>query len=110
MIASYDSGSKPKKTALALEQVLDLRPRIPRNAGSRHKGGSFRKWFGNHEFVVDWENDGVRIRNFFDGSFDQNLEYYFRPAATWTSLTVGSFNARICRGGFVYDAKGGQAD
>ncbi|MBL4542463.1 MAG: BREX-1 system adenine-specific DNA-methyltransferase PglX [Rhodobacteraceae bacterium] len=79
-----------------------------------HKGGSFRKWFGNHEFVVDWENDGVRIRNFFDDngklrSRPQNLEYYFRPAATWTSLTVGSFNARICRGGFVYDAKGPMA-
>ncbi|MBW0159391.1 BREX-1 system adenine-specific DNA-methyltransferase PglX [Sedimentimonas flavescens] len=79
-----------------------------------HKGGSFRKWYGNHEFVVDWENDGVRIRNFFDDngklrSRPQNLEYYFRPAATWTSLTVGSFNARICRGGFVYDAKGPMA-
>ncbi|WP_420024160.1 BREX-1 system adenine-specific DNA-methyltransferase PglX (plasmid) [Cereibacter azotoformans] len=79
-----------------------------------HKGGSFRKWYGNHEFVVDWENDGARIRNFFDDngklrSRPQNLEYYFRPAATWTSLTVGSFNARICRGGFVYDAKGPMA-
>ena len=29
-----------------------------------HKGGAFRKWYGNHEFVVDWENDGNRIRNF----------------------------------------------
>ena len=76
-----------------------------------HKGGAFRKWYGNHEFVVDWENDGERIRNFFDEkgklrSRPQNLEYYFQPAATWTSLTVGSFNARICTGGFVYDAKG----
>ncbi|SDN62600.1 BREX-1 system adenine-specific DNA-methyltransferase PglX [Vreelandella arcis] len=79
-----------------------------------HKGGAFRKWYGNHEHLVDWENDGSRIRNFVDEkgklrSRPQNIEYFFRPAVTWTSLTVGSFNARICNGGFVYDAKGPMA-
>jgi len=76
-----------------------------------HKGGAFRKWYGNHEYVVDWENDGEKIRNFFDEngklrSRPQNLDYYFKPAVTWTSLTVASFNARLCHGGFIYDAKG----
>lgn len=76
-----------------------------------HKGGAFRKWYGNHEYVVDWENDGNRIRNFFDDngklrSRPQNLEFYFKPAVTWTSLTVASFNGRLSRGGFIYDAKG----
>lgn len=76
-----------------------------------HKGGAFRKWYGNHEYVVDWENDGNRIRNFFDDngklrSRPQNLEFYFKPAVTWTSLTVASFNARLSHGGFIYDAKG----
>ncbi len=79
-----------------------------------HKGGSFRKWYGNHEHLVDWEEDGSRIRNLFDEkgklrSRPQNIEYYFLPAVTWTSLTVGSFNARICAGGFIYDAKGPMA-
>ena len=79
-----------------------------------HKGGAYRKWYGNHEHVVDWDSDGSRIRNFVNAngklrSRPQNLEYYFQPAATWTSLTVGSFNARICTGGFVYDAKGPMA-
>ncbi len=76
-----------------------------------HKGGAFRKWYGNHEYVVDWENDGNRIRNFFDDngklrSRPQNLEFYFKPAVTWTSLTVASFNGRLSRSGFIYDAKG----
>ncbi|MCH2557818.1 MAG: BREX-1 system adenine-specific DNA-methyltransferase PglX [Alcanivorax sp.] len=79
-----------------------------------HKGGAFRKWYGNHEHLVDWEDDGSRIRNFFDEkgklrSRPQNIEYFFLPAVTWTSLTVGSFNARICAGGFIYDAKGPMA-
>jgi type II restriction/modification system DNA methylase subunit YeeA len=76
-----------------------------------HKGGTFRKWYGNHEYVVDWENDGDRIRNFFDDngklrSRPQNLDFYFKSAVTWTSLTVASFNGRLSRGGFIYDAKG----
>ena len=76
-----------------------------------HKGGDFRKWYGNHDYVVDWEQDGERIRNFFDSngklrSRPQNLDFYFKPAITWTSLTVASFNGRLCHGGFIYDAKG----
>jgi type II restriction/modification system DNA methylase subunit YeeA len=76
-----------------------------------HKGGPYRKWYGNHEYVVDWENDGFRIRNFRDErgklrSRPQNMQYYFKPAITWTALTVASFNGRLSHGGFIYDAKG----
>ena len=31
-----------------------------------NKGGSFRKWYGNQEFLVNWENDGFEIKNFKD--------------------------------------------
>ncbi|MDR3361374.1 MAG: BREX-1 system adenine-specific DNA-methyltransferase PglX [Desulfovibrio sp.] len=76
-----------------------------------HKGGAFRKWYGNHEYIVDWHNDGQNIRNFYDEkgklrSRPQNMEFYFKPAITWTSLTVSSFSARLSRCGFIYDAKG----
>lgn len=76
-----------------------------------HKGGTFRKWYGNHEYIVDWHNDGENIRNFYDEkgklrSRPQNMEFYFKPAITWTSLTVSSFSARLSRYGFIYDAKG----
>src|SRR5699024_5014453 len=33
-----------------------------------NKGGEYRKWYGNVEYVVDWENDGNRIRNFVDSN------------------------------------------
>jgi len=75
------------------------------------KGGPYRKWYGNHYFVVDWENDGYSIRNFVDDrgktkSRPQNIAYFFRTGATWSSLTSGSFAFRHVPNGFIFDAKG----
>ena len=41
------------------------------------KGGTFRKWYGNHEFVVDWENDGKRIKSTGRATI-RNKEYLFK--------------------------------
>lgn len=76
-----------------------------------HKGGAFRRWYGNHDYVIDWENDGSRIRNFVDQngklrSRPQNLKYFFQPAVTWTELTIGPISGRVSGSGFVYDATG----
>ena len=76
-----------------------------------HKGGPFRKWYGNHENVINWENDGYEIRNFYDDdgklrSRPQNLEYSFKQALTWSKITSGNFTARYCSGGFLFDDAG----
>ncbi|RNM40184.1 hypothetical protein, partial [Salmonella enterica] len=44
-------------------------------------GGEYRKWYGNNEIVVNWENNGYEIRNFkFENgktrSAVRNDEYY----------------------------------
>ena len=75
------------------------------------KGGAFRKWYGNHDYVVDWDNDGRAIRTLTDvsgklRSRPQNVQYYFSEGASWTSLTVGSFALRYVPAGFIFDAKG----
>lgn len=62
------------------------------------KGGEFRKWFGNLEVVVLWENDGQIVRNIRDEkgkikSRPQNTDKYFKKAITWSSLG-GTFGAR----------------
>lgn len=62
------------------------------------KGGEFRKWFGNLEVVVLWENDGEIVRNIRDEngkikSRPQNTNKYFKNAITWSSLG-GTFGAR----------------
>lgn len=75
------------------------------------KGGAFRKWYGNNEFVVDWENDGRRIRSYTDTdgcllSRPQNLNYYFKEGMSWSTLTIGTFSMRWCPSGSVFESKG----
>lgn len=76
-----------------------------------NKGGDWRKWYGNCEFVVDWKNDGERIRDFKDDngkvrSRPQNTEYYFKEGITWADITTNSFAARYSPVGFIFDVKG----
>lgn len=67
------------------------------------KGGDFRKWYGNLEYVVDWEDDGRRIQNFKDSgtgkirSHNYNLEYIFTRGVTWCALSSSLTSARQSR-------------
>ena len=76
-----------------------------------NKGGEYRKWYGNQEEVVDWENDGKRVRECVDEkgkqkSRPQNTETYFRESASWSKVTSGSFVLRHFASGFIYDVAG----
>lgn len=76
-----------------------------------NKGGIFRKWYGNNDYVVDWENDGYKIRNFRDEngklrSRPQNLKYMLREGITYTNISSSSFGVRYSPEGFIYDAAG----
>ncbi len=76
-----------------------------------HSGGDFRKWYGNHEIVVDWKNDGHSIRNFGAESGKirsavRNEAYYFRKGITWSKVSSGTFAARWRPEGFVFDDTG----
>ena len=79
-----------------------------------HSGGNFKKWFGNHEVVVDWQGDGIKIKNFKDDagrlrSRPQNINYFFRPGVTWTKLSSSTFAARLRESGFIFDDTGRSA-
>ncbi len=70
-----------------------------------NKGGTFRKWYGNGEFVVDWENDGERIKD-FSRSVVRNEEYYFQEGLSWTAAGGDTFAIRKTPVGFLFDVKG----
>ncbi len=75
------------------------------------KGGSFRKWFGNHEFVVNWKNDGDEIRNFGADqgkvrSHNYNLDFIFKEGITWSDVTSGTNAFRFMPKGFLFDGRG----
>ncbi|WP_284035626.1 BREX-1 system adenine-specific DNA-methyltransferase PglX [Neobacillus sp. 114] len=76
-----------------------------------NKGGAFRKWYGNQDYVVNWENNGFEIRHFVDEngkvrSRPQNTEYYLREGITWSDVSSSYFGARYTPKGFLFDVKG----
>lgn len=62
---------------------------------SYNKGGEYRKWYGNREYVVDWENDGERLKN-YSGSAMRNLAFAFSKVISYSSLTSGKLSFRMC--------------
>ncbi|MGI9894630.1 BREX-1 system adenine-specific DNA-methyltransferase PglX [Vibrio natriegens] len=79
------------------------------------KGGSTRKWYGNFEYVVNWLNDGIELRNFKDErtgrirSHNYNGDYAFRSGLTWSGISSSNFSVRHVPEGFKFDAKGPMA-
>ncbi len=78
-----------------------------------NKGGEFRRWFGNNEYVVNWKNNGGELKEFVEeinklrpGGRLKNQEYYFLENITYSSLSSGLFSARYNPPGFLFDTKG----
>lgn len=76
-----------------------------------NKGGEFRKWYGNNDFVVNWENDGLLIRNFKNDngklrSRPQNTQFYFRESVSWSLVSSGSAAFRYKPYGYIFDIAG----
>lgn len=78
-----------------------------------NKGGAFRRWYGNLEYVVNWENDGFEIRNFYGEngklrSRPQNIEYYFKKGITWSTISSGQLSMRYSEAGTMFETKGSE--
>ena len=77
-----------------------------------NKGGEFRKWYGNNDYVVNWRNDGFLIRNNTDPktgrirSHNYNGEYAFQRGITWSALSSAKISVRYCPEGYLFDSKG----
>jgi type II restriction/modification system DNA methylase subunit YeeA len=74
-----------------------------------NKGGDYRRWFGNNEWLVDWEGDGAAIFGNRPVSVIRNPDYYFKPCITWTDISSSFFGARLSDAGFVFDVAGSSA-
>jgi type II restriction/modification system DNA methylase subunit YeeA len=82
-----------------------------------NKGGEFRRWYGNLEFVVNWEDDGYEIKEATLAAYPQlswdnlgwkisNEAFYFQEGVTWTDLSSSSFGVRLLPSGMIFDAAG----
>jgi hypothetical protein len=82
-----------------------------------NKGGEFRKWYGNAELLVNWEDDGVEIKHWLVNNPSDprtthwsrriiNVDYYGKSGLTWTFVTSGAFGIRYTDEGFLFDVGG----
>ena len=75
------------------------------------KGGAYRKWYGNHEYVVNWFDDGQSIKDYSDDdgnqlSRPQNVEYFFKPGITRSKISTSSISMRLFPRGFCFESIG----
>ena len=75
------------------------------------KGGSFRRWYGNYEYVVDWENDGEFMRTKEDENgkipahaFNDN--FIFKSNLNWSAISSSNFSIRVTEKGFLFGSGG----
>lgn len=76
-----------------------------------NKGGSFRKWYGNQDYIVNWKNDGFEIRNMRSTngkikSRAQNTQFYFKPSLSWSKISSSDIAFRMFPAGFLFDVAG----
>ena len=79
-----------------------------------NKGGAFRKWYGNRDFIINWAHDGKEVKDFAvernNGKhwsrYIQNLPFMFRKGVTWTFISSSCFGVRALDQGFLFDVAG----
>lgn len=77
-----------------------------------NKGGSYRKWYGNLEWVINYENDGKELKDYAISIYKcssrtiQNTQFYFKESLTWSALTSGEFSVRWSEEGALFGSGG----
>ena len=76
-----------------------------------NKGGEFRKWYGNQEYLVNWENDGDEIKKNILQKYSylktpdfvvKNQSYYFKESISWSKVSSTNFSMRFYQKGFIF--------
>ena len=79
------------------------------------KGGTFRRWYGNFDYVVNYENSGKTICDYIDNTPGVrvksngrviNRDLYFHEGMTWSTIASGPFGMRYVPNGFIFETKG----
>lgn len=80
-----------------------------------NKGGSYRKWYGNYDYVVNYENNGKEIKDSVLTKYSylktpdfvvKNTDTYFKEAVTWSDINSNNFSLRLRSAGSIHDVKG----
>lgn len=79
-----------------------------------NKGGAYRRWYGNQDYVVNWMNDGMEIKEYATkrnngkhwSRYIQNLDCLYKQGITWSIITSSTFSMRYLPEGFICDYAG----
>lgn len=77
-----------------------------------NKGGSFRKWFGNEEFIINYERNGYELKEYAASLYKsytrtiKSIPKYFLPCASWSKISSGKIAFRFYPSGFIFDVAG----
>ena len=77
-----------------------------------NKGGSFRRWYGNQEYLINWDNDGEELKSFATmknngkhwSRFLKSLDCFYREGITWSKITSSKFSCRYMPEGFIMES------
>ena len=71
------------------------------------KGGDFRKWYGNFDYIVNWQNDGADIRKCNGCRLNAmgNDDLFFRSGVTWSHTTSSIYGARYLPFGHLFNVE-----
>ena len=70
------------------------------------KGGTFRRWFGNMYYVVNWENDGEELTNFKGSVIRNRWRYFTKCGSTWSTIASGKPSFRYFDRSWLFETKG----
>ena len=77
-----------------------------------NKGGEYRKWYGNNEHLINWENDGEEVKEYAASLYGsvtrtiKNIDFYFQEGITWSLISSRGATFRYVPQGFIYGHKG----
>lgn len=77
-----------------------------------NKGGDFRKWYGNQEYVLNWQNDGLEAKEYAISLYKcvtrtiKNIPYFYRETISWSKISSGNIAFRYYPQGFIFDVAG----
>ena len=100
------------KSKLTSDNAKDRKTSVCDKWFPYNKGGEYRKWYGNQDYVVNWEGDGEELRSFGteDGgrlkSRPQNTDFYFQSAVSWSNVSSGTPSFRYYPEGFIFSHVG----
>jgi hypothetical protein len=95
-----------------IDESLSEIPEYTKKWFPMNKGGEFRRWYGNNDWVINYADDGKELKDFAISIYRcstrtiQNTQYYFKKGLTWSALTSGNFSVRYTGGGALFGSGG----